>query len=404
MPANSEVSNAADGTAKFEGIVFTKVGEYVYKITEINDGLDYFDYDTAEYTVTVKVTDNTTIAKLETEVKVTKNGDEKPVVFENKYKPKAAFAEIMGNKVLNSEHKSLEADEFEFTLTAIDNAPMPNGDATVKNKADGTFQFGRIEFTKVGEYKYTVTENKLGKLGYTYDETVYNVTVKVTDIGFDGQLDAEVIGVIDADNEQIIKFVNGYAPEAVNVTLGADGELSKELNGRELKADEFEFILSDSEGKEIATAKNDKDGKFELGLSFTKAGTYEYTITEKDNGAEGVTYDKKVYAVKIKVVDDGGKLKAEDITYSLEGENVESAVFTNTYTPAPEPDPEPTPKPTPEPTPEPKPEPVPEEVPESPKTGDNTNLILWFALLFVSGGGVIGFGISRKNKKETEEN
>ena len=40
---------------------------------------------------------------------------------------------------------------------------------------------------------------------------------------------------------------------------------------------------------------------------------------------------------------------------------------------------------------------------ESPKTGDNSNMILWIALLFVSGGVVIGITVYSKKKKENAE-
>ena len=40
---------------------------------------------------------------------------------------------------------------------------------------------------------------------------------------------------------------------------------------------------------------------------------------------------------------------------------------------------------------------------ESPKTGDNSNMILWIALLFISGGAVIGIIVYSKKKKENAE-
>ena len=40
---------------------------------------------------------------------------------------------------------------------------------------------------------------------------------------------------------------------------------------------------------------------------------------------------------------------------------------------------------------------------ESPKTGDNSNMILWIALLFISGGAVIGITVYSKKKKENAE-
>ena len=41
--------------------------------------------------------------------------------------------------------------------------------------------------------------------------------------------------------------------------------------------------------------------------------------------------------------------------------------------------------------------------PDSPQTGDNSNMILWIALLFVSGGIVIGITVYSKKKKENAE-
>ena len=42
-------------------------------------------------------------------------------------------------------------------------------------------------------------------------------------------------------------------------------------------------------------------------------------------------------------------------------------------------------------------------VPNSPQTGDNSNIILWIALLFISGGTVIGITVYSKKKKENAE-
>ena len=43
------------------------------------------------------------------------------------------------------------------------------------------------------------------------------------------------------------------------------------------------------------------------------------------------------------------------------------------------------------------------KLPKSPQTGDNSNLMLWIALLFISGGAVIGITVYSKKKKENAE-
>ena len=43
---------------------------------------------------------------------------------------------------------------------------------------------------------------------------------------------------------------------------------------------------------------------------------------------------------------------------------------------------------------------VTDKLPKSPKTGDNSNLMLWIALLFISGGALIGTTVTEKKKKQ----
>jgi len=329
MPANTTAKNDATGNVNFGTVKFTEDGTYKYTVREVQEKLGGFTYDGAVYTITVEVTDVIAEAKLKTSVKITDaNNKDASVIFDNKYNPKETSAIIFGSKALESEHKEIEADEFEFSIKSVtQDAPMPS-ETTVKNAATGIFQFGSITYTKVGTYKYEITENDLGKKGYTYDDAVYTVTVTVTDEN--GQLVANVDGVGTAQ-EPAIKFLNKYVPDSIDVVLGADGELTKELEGREMNKDEFIFAVLDGEDKEVATAKNSKDGTFEFTLSFTKAGTYNYTIVEKNNEVAGVTYDKNTYGVEIVITDKGGYLKADSVVYTLESEDIEKVVFNNKY-------------------------------------------------------------------------
>ncbi len=331
VPSPATVKNDANGNIDFGTVKFTEEGTYIYTIREVQENLGGFTYDSSVYTVTVEVTDNTDEAKLEiTSVKTTDSENkEAEAIFDNKYNPKETSALIFGSKALEGGHKELEADEFEFSIEAVtENAPMPEH-TTVKNEATGVFQFDTITYKKVGTYEYKITEKNLGKKGYTYDDKSYTVTVKVTDEG-KGQLLADVEGVGTAQNPAI-KFVNKYVPDAVDVELGANGELIKELEGRDMNENEFIFALIDSENKEVTTAKNDKDGKFKFTLNFTKAGTYNYTIAEKNNEVAGVTYDESIFGVEIVIADKGGYLEAESIVYKLENETVENILFKNTY-------------------------------------------------------------------------
>ena len=131
----------------------------------------------------------------------------------------------------------------------------------------------------------------------------------------------------------------------VEVTLTADGAIrtitnkkastsvplavKKELTGRTLQADEFEFVLTDQAGQVVETVKNAQDGAVTFAaLSFTKAGQYVYTITETNGGQtiDNVTYDGKTITATITVTADPatGAL-SHTVDYSNGG------VFTNAY-------------------------------------------------------------------------
>lgn len=329
MPDNTVVQNDANGNVDFGTVKFTEKGTYKYTVREVQESLAGFTYDSEVYTITVTVTDDIANAKLLTSVEITdSDNNDAEIVFDNKYNPKETSALIFGKKELDSEHKQIEADEFEFVIEAeTQNAPMPD-ETTVKNTATGTFQFGTITYTKVGTYKYNITEKDSGKLGYTYDDATYNVTVTVTDEG-KGELKAVVSGV-GTVNDPTVKFVNKYEPKAVDLTLGADGEFIKNLDGRDLRDKEFEFAVLDG-SDEKATAKNDQKGKFEFTLNFTKADTYNYTVVEKNNSVAGVKYDETVYDVEIVVIDNDGKLEVKSVVYTLEDNEVDEIVFNNTY-------------------------------------------------------------------------
>ncbi len=334
MPEKVEVTNGADGSVSFGSVKFTEDGTYVYTIHEVQSDLPGFTYDGSVYTVTVTVTDDIENAKLVTAVKVTDaDGRTAEALFDNKYTPKDTSAIIFGNKVLESDHKELEADKFEFVISAVtENAPLP-AETTVTNEATGLFQFAEIIYNKVGSYVYEVSEKNTHLHGYTYDDTVYTVTVNVTDEG-NGQLIANVEGV-GTTEDPAVKFVNSYAPDPTSIVLGAEGELNKVLEGRDIRDNEFIFALLDSEGTEIISSRNNADGKFSFALDFERTGTYNYTIVEYNNDVAGVEYDDSVYNVEIVVSDRDGRLEVTGVNYMLENETVDEVVFTNTYTAAP---------------------------------------------------------------------
>ena len=308
------VKNTADGKVQFKELKYTKAGTYHYTISEKAGDVPGVEYEPNLISATVTVEDKG--GKLEvTKVTYSKAGEEtKDPTFINQYTPGKTFAKLQVNKVLTG--RNLQNGEFEFELTGTED----HNHQVKTNDANGKVEFNRIEYTKVGEYHYTIKEKNNGLGGITYDSKEIKVTVKVTDDG-KGKLHSEIVY-----EKNDTTFNNTYTTQATSATF----DVTKELTGRKLKAQEFEFELKeDGKPDVLQTAKNDAQGKVQFqAINYDKAGEYHYTITEKNNGLTGVTYDSSKVKVTVKVTDDGKGKLSTTVTYDGGKKN-----FKNTFIP-----------------------------------------------------------------------
>ncbi|MFM9318678.1 Cna B-type domain-containing protein [Streptococcus sp. ST16] len=306
------VTNDADGNINFSELTFDKAGTYNYHIVEkkANKTEKGVTYDANPVGVTVTVTADSE-GKLTAAVSY--ESDDK--TFENTYAAEKTSASLEVTKKLTG--RELKADEFEFVLkNDADGSELQK----VKNTADGKVTFAPIEYTKAGTYNYTIVETNAGKTidGVTYDNLEVKVTVEVTDDG-EGKLHANVTYPEDKE------FNNSYGTSKAKAAL----EVTKKLTGRELRADEFEFTLTDQDSNVKETVKNDKDGNVKFSaLEFDKAGTYTYKIAEKAGTATGIQYDTKTITATVTVADNGKGVLEATVAYDDE------KAFENTYTPA----------------------------------------------------------------------
>ena len=124
-------------------------------------------------------------------------------------------------------------------------------------------------------------------------------------------------------------FKNIYTPAgATTVTLGA----KKVLEGKALEAGKYSFVLKKEDGSVVETVTNAADGSVTFApISYdeSQVGTHKYTISEVEGDETGITYDKTVQEVEVKVE----KVSATELKATASKE-AKDLVFTNKYTPA----------------------------------------------------------------------
>ena len=232
----------------------------------------------------------------------------------------AVPVEVSGSKTLDAEGLNPPdiSGKFTFTLKALtEGAPMPK-DKTVTNDGNGNVTFGTLAFNsnnledvdQAGDgsrektFKYSVTEfgNVPGVENDSKRTKEFELTLK--DDG-EGNLT-----VIPKETNNLFTFTNTYRVEKLSSSVTDQIDITKKLDGRDLKDGEFKFRLME-DGK-VMEATNDANGKVTFDkITYTKPGSHTYTVCEENDGKGGVIYDSNSYTVYTLVVDNGnGKLEA----------------------------------------------------------------------------------------------
>lgn len=315
MPEGSKdgvktVTNTGTGFT-FGRMDYDKPGTYVYTVTEQAGRDPTIGYSTQAYDVTVTVTDQGGM------LSATADRQANDIRFDNTYTPTPVDVTVKADKHLTG--RDLNDGEFAAELKDSDGnllqtkrfARVPRdaqSDKANVREGEGTLEFDKLTFDRAGVYTYTVTEQDGNLGGVTYDTTSHTVTITVTEDTKTHRLVAAVSYSNGEGGEEGILFRNTYQPGNVMVELAA----RKNLTGRGLKADEFEFELVDKDGKVIDSARNDKDGDIRFKpLTYGRdnngiddCGEHRYVIRESNTGEKNVTYDRTEHHVTVTVSDD----------------------------------------------------------------------------------------------------
>lgn len=314
-------TNAADGAITMGKVAYDKPGKHAYTLREIKGGTTSkgITYSDAKYTIETTITDNGDgTLKAEHVLK-----DATAATFKNTYSvaPLDAELDFDLSKVISGRDWT-DGDEFSFTITAPEDAPLPDPATVTVSKKDAkdgiaAIKFGKIHYAAAGTYKYEIRENAGSTVGMTYDAHVATAEVTVTENG-DGSLTANVT------KKENGRFTNTYRTE-LNYTAAGGLWLSKYLDGRPMTEGQFTFTVTpadDASARALGllpganSFKSPAAAEATVGLIdilagheviFTQADagkTFMYTVAEKNDGQPGYTYDDAVRTVTIAIADD----------------------------------------------------------------------------------------------------
>lgn len=355
-------TNAADGTIAMDKTIYDKPGEHTYTLREVNGGTisKGITYGDAKYTIETTITDKGDgTLKAEHVLK-----DATAATFRNTYSvtPLDAELDFDLSKVISGRDWT-DGDEFSFTITAPEGAPLPDPATVTVSKKDAkdgiaAIKFGKIHYAAAETYKYEIRENAGSTVGMTYDAHVATAEVTVTEDS-DGNLTANVT---EKENG---RFTNTYRTELDYAAAGGL-KLSKTLYGRPMTEGQFTFtvtpadddsaralgLLPGANNFESSATIEGTVGQIDIlaghEAKFTQADagkTFTYTVAEKNDGQPGYTYDDAVRTVTIAIADDtagtltatttvsGGSEGTLVTEYKTGAAAVESAVvpFVNSY-------------------------------------------------------------------------
>ena len=337
---------------------------FKYEVSEATGTIEGIDYATNKATITVTVVDNG-------EGKLTASASTENGTFVNRYTASVSYTANGGiqlAKVLKG--RDMVEGQFKVAVT-----PADAESANVLGLAEGSNEFampagtdgnkvlkrilsGDVVFTQsdVGKtYTYEVAEVNEGAVGYTYDGTVYTVTIAVT-ISDTGKLTVtttvtigdKTVGTYEytsdsaQSNPVTLAFTNSYKADG-NVHI----EGTKTLSGRDLADGEFSFAVKYAAGgDDLLSAKNDANGSIDFGtLTYSteslarlvndgKAAksqdgkwAVDYVAYEKTDGLKesGITSQTESIHFTVTVVDNG------DGTLAATANTGNGLVFENAY-------------------------------------------------------------------------
>ena len=278
--------------------------------------------------------------------------------IKNTYLPPVAVDPPLIEKVVEGE-KAPET-QFSFLLKGENGASMPEGsDGNMKIvtlTGSGKANLGTIVIAEPGVYTYTIAELDDGKEGWSYDASLYTLTITVAEQG--GKLEA--VYALDQNGQaaETLKFVNRFKPDLPEDAVTVKGSKTWQHGDNPADKQPSSIIV------EIYA-----DGQLAAQRQVTARDGWKYAFEMPRYAGDG---HEIVYTVdEVEIPGYTAEINGYDIVNAYTGATPES--------PAPGGDDEP-------------------GSPDGPQTGDTSHIGLYFVLMLLSLAALIATVLLRKRK------
>jgi pilin isopeptide linkage protein len=201
----------------------------------------------------------------------------------------------------------------------------------------GSFSIPSITFPHVGMYTYELKHVTAARTGYTYDTQAYTMEVYITN-------NSNPVVITRGKNNikaSVLSFSHKYSALPSLASAMTNPSVVKSVSGNPPSAATFSFSLTaasadypmpsgSSGGVRIIRVVGAGSAKFGT-WTYTKSGTYRYTVKERNTGVTGYTYSTEVYTITDTVKDTNGRLAITRVITNKAGSRVTSMRFVNTY-------------------------------------------------------------------------
>ena len=270
-----------DGKIIFPPLIFDSVGDYIYIIKEISSAIQGWTSDKSTYRVIITIY------------------EEQGVLNSKVTYPDGSihFHSVFNPEVVIIAYKKLEdwrGDEemFEFILQEVESGKTIS---TAINQS-GVIAFDPITYHIPGTFHYIVSENTEPKKDWEIDESNYKFTVKIF-LNSDGYWKVHM----EADDDLPV-FINTFNSLDKKIDIALYAKVT--TFGNYLASGQFKFTIRNEAGEiEVSTDQVELLNSNTIGvvvfpmLSFTRSGSFVYTVEQEAIIPSDWTIDMRAYQI-----------------------------------------------------------------------------------------------------------